>query len=382
MFILFVLGLEFSFELISEIWVVAVGGTISILIITVGIFVILGVAMAQAATNEAIFVGACVSLSSTAVVVKCVKTEDLNMLYGVLVVQDLLLGLMLAILPALEKSGLDIVLSIARLFGALISFSFLSLVVFRVPITRFLKYIKSSGQHELFLLGVLCFCLLMLQCTEFLGLGMELGCFLAGLIISSSPSLSKSALTSVEPVRDLFSCLFFASIGLHVYPSFLINESALVLTLTAGAIGLKWIISTAVFLLFRFEFTNASTMALGLAQVSEFAFVLCSRAKGMQIITREVYYLLLATTSLSLMATPILWRILFKSPSTVKGYADRHSSTGNSRKDPSLGHGPGRHLHLGSTGAIAIPRATEIKDDVETGLISYEEEECNRQKLF
>ncbi|CAJ0876875.1 7474_t:CDS:2 [Entrophospora sp. SA101] len=144
-----------------------------------------------------------------------------------------------------------------------------------------------------------------------LGLGVEIGCFVAGVFIHNCRYIIDSSIGVVEPVKDLFSCLFFASIGLHIYPSFLINEAPLLLILTAGAVGFKFINSSLALAILGHPIQRASTMAVGLAQISEFAFVLGSRAKGYGIISREAYYLLLTTTSLTLVVTPILWNILF-----------------------------------------------------------------------
>lgn len=93
-FIVFVLGLEFSLEKLRSMWRLALGGAIMILAATVFLFVIMG-AIIGASMKEAVFVGACVSLSSTAVVVKCIKSDHLEHLYGLLVMQDVLLGFML-----------------------------------------------------------------------------------------------------------------------------------------------------------------------------------------------------------------------------------------------------------------------------------------------
>lgn len=93
-FIVFVLGLEFSPEKLRAMWRLALGGAIMILAVTVLFFVIMGTVLG-ATMKEAIFVGACVSLSSTAVVVKCIKLDHLEHLYGLLVMQDVLLGFML-----------------------------------------------------------------------------------------------------------------------------------------------------------------------------------------------------------------------------------------------------------------------------------------------
>jgi Kef-type K+ transport system membrane component KefB len=97
-FIVFVLGLEFSLDKMRAMWRLALGGALLILFATVVIFILVG-AVIGANMSEAVFVGACVSLSSTAVVVKCVKSDELEQMYGLLVMQDVLLGIMLVSTP-------------------------------------------------------------------------------------------------------------------------------------------------------------------------------------------------------------------------------------------------------------------------------------------
>jgi Kef-type K+ transport system membrane component KefB len=148
-----------------------------------------------------------------------------------------------------------------------------------------------------------------LALSQYLGLGMEIGCFAAGMIIRTRKGIFETSLSVIEPVRDLFSCLFFASIGLHIYPSFLASEAGLLLALSIGVIAFKYIATCIVLCLFKLDIFKSSKMAIALAQVSEFGFVLASRAKQLNIISRELYYVLLAVTSITLIATPLLLKL-------------------------------------------------------------------------
>lgn len=176
-----------------------------------------------------------------------------------------------------------------------------------------LPNMKSTGSHELTVLGTIAVCLVMLVISDRLGLGMEIGCFAAGVLLRSRKALFEPALAAIEPVRDLFACLFFASIGLHVYPSFLASQAMLLLVLAAGVIGFKYVATFGILVSLKIDTRKSSAMAVALAQISEFAFVLASRAKLLDIISREVYYLLLAVTSLTLLATPLLWKLVERS---------------------------------------------------------------------
>ncbi|ORE02367.1 hypothetical protein BCV72DRAFT_215413 [Rhizopus microsporus var. microsporus] len=271
-------------------------GAVTLLLVTV-LFFLLMAYMLGADYKEAIFVGACISLSSTAVVVKCIRLDQLDHLYGLLVMQDVILGFMLAIIPALSNTGIQVAIAVLKIT---VSFTIFGLVCYSILIMK---------NHELMLLGTVAVCMTMLIISEYLGLGMELGCFAAGVIIRSRKDMYETSLDVIEPVRDLFACLFFAAIGLHTYPSFLASEAMLLLILASGVIGFKFIAMCIILYLFKFDIHKSSTMAIALAQVSEFGFVLASRAKQLSIISREVYYLLLAVTSVTLIATPLLLKL-------------------------------------------------------------------------
>src|SRR5436309_9886626 len=122
-------------------------------------------------------------------------------------------------------------LAIGHLLLSLAIFFGLSYLITRLPITWILKAVKKTNSHELFLLVSISLCLLMSQFSLLLGLGVEIGCFVAGVFIHNCRYIVDSSISVVEPVKDMFSCLFFASIGLHIYPSFLINEAPILIIL-------------------------------------------------------------------------------------------------------------------------------------------------------
>ncbi|KAI9358729.1 Sodium/hydrogen exchanger family-domain-containing protein [Pilaira anomala] len=315
----FVLGWMFTWM-----WRLAVGGATTILLVTVLFFIFMGFVFG-ADLKEAVFVGACVSLSSTAIVVKCVSPDQLEHLYGLLVMQDVILGFMLAIIPVLSKSGIQIFFAVIRITFSFIVFGLICFGILRLmPMVP--RVIKSKN-HELMLLGTLASCMTMLIISEYLGLGMELGCFAAGVLIRSRKGMFETSLKLIEPVRDMFACLFFACMGLHIYPSFLASEAMLLFTLAGAVIGFKYIATCIILYFFKFDIQKSSTMAIALAQISEFGFILASRAKQLSIISREVYYLLLAITSITLIATPVLLKVTHRTNQAIPHHSDEAHPT-------------------------------------------------------
>lgn len=379
-FIVFVLGLEFSLDKMRAMWRIALGGALLILFATVIIFVLVSLVIG-ANTSEAVFVGACVSLSSTAVVVKCVKSDELEHMYGLLVMQDVLLGIMLAMIPALSKSGMEIVFAIAKMTLYIFVFGCISVAIARLlPIAvrlvnRTLGKKAAQHNHELLLLGTIAICFTMMVLSDRLDLGLELGCFTAGVIVRSRKQWFESCLSIIEPIRDVFGCLFFASIGLHVYPSFLLSEAMVLLTLTAAVIGFKYVIISLVLVLFRIDLQKSSMMAIGLAQISEFSFVLASRAKQMNIISREVYYLLLAVSAMTLMTTPILWNLIAgRSSSSGSGGGPLTSLPIASAGGPNglkwNSHERSSHTRSASTSHYSYARIPRLRDDAHHDMVT------------
>ncbi|OAJ36044.1 hypothetical protein BDEG_20263 [Batrachochytrium dendrobatidis JEL423] len=143
---------------------------------------------------------------------------------------------------------------------------------------------------------------------------------LLGFFLALMPALKSSGTDAVytslgnatahvaEPLRGMFAALFFASIGLHIYPSFLLNEGLLLISLTFLVVAIKIALAIVVFkAVFRFSWSTSMTVAIGLGQMSEFTFVLASKAKSLDLVTRETFYIMLGVTTLSMVASPALW---------------------------------------------------------------------------
>eukprot|EP00842_Homolaphlyctis_polyrhiza_P004773 jgi/Hompol1/5297/HPOL_000936-RA len=312
-FIMFFLGLEFNISKIKKVWSVSIFGSMLLMTFTVLAVVAAGLRLGFKST-EAIMVGACLFLSSTAVVLNFMKAGEMETLYGrtimgILIAQDVILGILLVLMPALESSSSDPVYEALRLIGLLIAF-LLTCFAICIPATKLLHWllpVRGYGQ-EIYMLASIGFCLLIVDLGSLFGQSLELCCFVAGVMISSRKVLSDATIHVAEPLRGMFSALFFASIGLHIYPSFLLNEGILLVLLTAVVVLCKIVCAMLVLrIVFSYSWTNSLTVAIGLGQISEFTFVLASKAKSLELLSREIFYLLLGVTTLSMFISPLLW---------------------------------------------------------------------------
>ncbi|XP_022255438.1 transmembrane and coiled-coil domain-containing protein 3-like isoform X1 [Limulus polyphemus] len=330
LFILFVVGLEFSVDKIKKLWRVIFVSTIIISLISICLGVLVAV-LVDLPVKQCGFLGACVSLSSTPLVIKFLhagkdKVEGPGQvemgygppLMGILIVQDMLLGLLIALLPILashRKEDLSVLAYflatlkvIAAICVVLILSTFLGLLLVRPALLHISKYMNK----ETLLLGAVSSAFIMLMVTDTFKISMELGCFISGVVLTSlSHPLVEEIITIVQPVRDIFACLFFATVGLHIFPSFLIYTASIICYFTIAVVLVKFCSSFLVLriLLRRRGWAIICLVSVGLAQVSEFSFVLGSRARRLGLISREEYLLLISVTTLSLLLSPVMWKL-------------------------------------------------------------------------
>ena len=316
-FLLFALGVEFSLTELRKVKAIALGGGTLQIILTILITVLVcGVTGAWGTLPaKGVFLGSILSLSSTAVVLKCLmernetETPHGQVMLGMLVVQDLALGLMLAVLPALHEPGevIGIAVLMALLKIGLFAAGAVVAGIWLIP--PLLRLLARTESKELFLLGIVTICLGIAIFTEYLGLSIEMGAFVAGLMISEV-EYADETLTIVEPLRDIFASLFFAAIGMLIDPVFLWQNLELILGLVALVFVGKFLIITPLVSLFRYPLKTALIVGLGLAQIGEFSFVLASEGQALGLVSRRIYLLILGTTAVTLMLTPFVLRLV------------------------------------------------------------------------
>jgi len=313
-FLLFALGVEFSLSEIRKVQQVAIGGGILQILLTIALTTFLTELGGLTTTRaEGILVGSTLSLSSTAVVLKClmerheIQTPHGQVMLGILVVQDLAVGFMLAILPALNKERSEILWSVARELYYLVLFAAGATLLGYWVIPYLLRTLSRFESPEVFLLGIVVLCLGVALVTEALGLSIEMGAFVAGLMIAETPDSAKT-LQMVTPLRDIFSSMFFVCIGMLIDPKFLWNNLSLLLLFVLIVFIGKVLIITPLVRMFHYTPRTALVVGVGLAQVGEFSFVLASKGQRMGLISRNEYLLLAGTTALTLILTPFAFK--------------------------------------------------------------------------
>ncbi|KAL1531475.1 K(+) efflux antiporter 5 [Salvia divinorum] len=317
-FLLFGLGLEFSLAKLKVVGPVAVlGGLLQIIIL---IFLCgMTALLCEAKLSEGVFVGCFLSMSSTAVVVKfLVEQNSTNALHGqvtigTLIFQDCAVGLLFALLPVLGgNSGLlRGMISMGKLLFTLSMYLIVATILTWSFVPRFLKLMMqlSSQTNELYQLATVAFCLISAWCSDKLGLSLELGSFVAGIMISTT-EFTQHTLNQVEPIRNFFAALFLSSIGMLIHVQFLWAHVDILLVSVILVVVVKTTVAAVITKAFGYNLKASLVVGVLLAQIGEFAFVLLSRASNLHIVEGNMYLLLLGTTALSLVATPILFKLI------------------------------------------------------------------------
>lgn len=307
--LLFALGLEFSFRELKPVRMISLLGTPLQIILTAlygfGIGWILGWPW-----TASVWFGALISLSSTMVILKTLENRGLmgtlssRVMIGVLIVQDMAVVPMLIILPQLGniEHGMSI-LFIAAVKAAL--FLLVIILVGTKVIPRLIRYIANWNSRELFLIATTAIGLGIGYGTYLFGLSFAFGAFVAGILLSES-DYGYQALSDIIPLRDVFSLLFFTSVGMLLNVDYLAANWKTILMLVALVMLGKAVIFAAMSRAFGYRNIIPLAMGLGLSQVGEFSFVLGKVGVDTKSITGEFYSMMLAMTIITMLLTPFL----------------------------------------------------------------------------
>ncbi len=316
-FLLFALGVQFSLAELNRVRNIALQGSLFQMGLTTALVAAIALSFGWVDTlGQGIFWGALLSLSSTAVVLKTltergeINTRHGQIMLAILIAQDLALGLMLAVLPAINQPG-PLWQVIGMLLFKVVAFLLVAFAVGRWIIPLIIREIARTESSELFLLTLIALCLSVALVTARLGLSIEIGAFVAGLTIAEI-DYADHALAKVLPLRDTFASLFFVSIGMLISPSVLLENFGLILGLVSLVMIGKALIVLPIVLGFGYPLKTAVLTSGGINQIGEFSFVLALVGLENNLISQNTYLLLLGTTAITLVLTPLSFQISFK----------------------------------------------------------------------
>ena len=311
-FLMFFLGLEFSLRKLFN-----VGATAFIAaLLEIGLMLWIGYEIGSFfgwSKMDSLFLGGILAISSTTIIVKALSDLKLKnerfaqLIFGVLIVEDILGIGIIALLSGIAVSGSVETGEVFATVGKLSLFMVVALVIGILLVPRILAYVAKFESNEMLLVTVLglCFgfCLLVVK----LEYSMVLGAFLIGAIMAESRQLPQIE-RLIEPVRDMFSAIFFVAIGLLIDPAILVEYAWPILVITVAVIVGKVVSCSLGAFIAGNDGRTSLRVGMGLSQIGEFSFIIAALGMTLQVTSHFLYPVAVAVSAITTLTTPYLIR--------------------------------------------------------------------------
>ncbi len=312
-FLLFALGLEFSFKKLM-----AVGGTASLAtLINMLSMILVGYVIGQLlrwSHMDSVFLGGMLSMSSTTIIIKAFNDMNLqkqrfaNIVFGMLIVEDLAAILMLVLLSTVAVSntieGMELLESIFRLiFFVLVWFVG---GIYLIP--TMLKTLKKFLNDETLVIVSIGLCLGMVLFAYKVGFSAALGAFIMGSILAETVRARQIA-HLVEPIKNLFGAIFFVSVGMMLDPHIIAERYGLIIVFTLTII-IGRVLFAAIGVLASGEGLKVALQSgFSLTQIGEFSFIIAALGTSLGVISQSLYPIIVAVSIITTFITPYYIRL-------------------------------------------------------------------------
>lgn len=338
-FLLFSLGLEFSFKKLFKVGGSA-GFTAFFEVVFMMAFGFLVGRILGWNNIDSLFFGAILSMSSTTIIVRAFQELGMRgqrfveLVFGILIVEDILAIFLLVLLTAVAGSaafsGADLVMSGLRLLFYIALW--FAIGIFVIPI--FLRKIRHLMEDEIMLLVAIGLCFMMVMIAAGVGFSPALGAFVMGSLLAETPEGHKME-HLLQPVKNLFAAIFFVSVGMMIDPKILIERWDLILVVTLVTIVGKFISSFLGALLSGQKRKKSFQAGMSLAQIGEFSFLIASLGVALNATSDFLYPLAIAVSAVTTFTTPYLIKVSdpcynwveAKLPTGVKNILDRYQAS-------------------------------------------------------
>ncbi|MBV6661848.1 cation:proton antiporter [Pseudomonas yamanorum] len=311
-FLMFCLGLEFSLRKLFKVGATAFIAAFLEIILMIWIGYEIG-RWFDWNTMDSLFLGAILAISSTTIIVKALNDLKLKnqrfaqLIFGVLIVEDILGIGIIALLSSIAVSGTVSSGEVFSTVGKLSLFMIVALVIGILLVPRLLEYVAKFESNEMLLITVLglCFgfCLLVVK----LEYSMVLGAFLIGAIMAESRQLLKIE-RLIEPVRDMFSAIFFVAIGLMIDPQILLQYAWPIAVITVAVVLGKMLSCGLGAFIAGNDGRTSLRVGMGLSQIGEFSFIIAALGMTLQVTSDFLYPVAVAVSAITTLLTPYLIR--------------------------------------------------------------------------
>ena len=308
-FLMFGLGLEFSFKKIAT-----VGGSAFIIAMTVMTAMILigtGIGSVMGWDKwDSIFLGGMLSMSSTMIILKAYEEYDLKkekfaqIVLGTLVIEDIAGIFMMVILSTISVSQNVSGFGMFKEIGLLLMFLVIWLVLGIYLIPSLLKWVSNLLNDELLLIISVGLCLGMVVIANLIGFSSALGAFMAGSILAGTVQAVRTE-RIIKPIKDLFGAIFFVSVGMMIEPSLLVEYLIPILIITAITILGQMTFATIGILLSGQTLHTVIRGGFSMVQIGEFSFIVATLGMSLGVISDFLYPIVVCVSVITSFTTPI-----------------------------------------------------------------------------
>jgi len=311
--LLFCLGLEFSFKKLMR-----VGGAASVTAITqVAVMLLIGFGTGMLlgwSATDSIFLGTMLSISSTTIIIRALEElgvkekKFVSLVFGVLVVQDLVAILMLVLLPTLavstKLSGMELIYPIGKLVFFLVLW-FVSGIFF---LPTLLRRVGKFMSNEMLLITSLALCFLMVVLATGAGFSPALGAFIMGSILAETP-LGKKIDHLTMSIKEMFGAVFFVSVGMMIDLAIVPQYWQQILLITFVVLIGQPLTSITGALLSRQPLKESVQAGMSLSQIGEFSFIIATMGVTLKLTSSYLYPIAVAVSALTAFTTPYMIRL-------------------------------------------------------------------------
>lgn len=311
-FLMFSLGLEFSLRKLFKVGATAIVAALSEIVLMIWVGYEIGRWFGWNAMDS-LFLGAMLAISSTTIIVKALselgmKGENFaQIVFGILIVEDILAIAMLVLLSGIAQTGSVSAGVAAVTLGKLLLFMTVSLVVGILTVPRALNYVARAKSDEMLLVTVLGFCFGFCLLVVKLDYSIALGAFLIGAIMAESKHLARIE-HLIAPVRDMFSAIFFVTIGLLLNPAVLVDYAWPIAVITFAVVLGKIVSCGLGTFLAGKDGRTSMRVGMSVSQIGEFSFIIASLGLSLKVTSSFLYPIAVAVSALTTLFTPYLIR--------------------------------------------------------------------------
>lgn len=311
-FLLFALGLEFNLGKLKKVGSTAIVAATTEILLMLWVGYEIGRAFGWS-SMDSIFLGSMLAMSSSTIIIKAVgdlgmkREKFTQLMFGILIVEDILAIAIMALLSGIALTGSMEVGNVVGTLSKLGIFLVVALISGLLLVPRLLSYVARFNSREILLVAVLgIFFGFSLLVTK-LGYSMALGAFVIGAIMAEAREL-RLIERLIEPLRDMFSAVFFVAIGMLVDPRVIVEYALPIAVITVAVVVFKVISCAAGTFATGHDARTSMRTGMGLAQIGEFSFIIASLGLSLKVTSDFLYPIAVAVSAITTLLTPYLIR--------------------------------------------------------------------------